>query len=169
MSKEIFPCIIPICNEDWKRRLEWLAYSAPIKTDENPYKKMRFYEDLQWDAGLPRFFPNEKIELADGVVFRVTVSLSLYLSKCDEMVTIPWAEELVPYNEGSWYTVEKLINDHSNCVIILKSESDYKDEILDKVIAICNEYSRPYKIVRKLERPCYNDLKEWFFNDGKED
>ena len=173
-SKDFYLGLIPIgdyCN--WKKVLDNIAMTTILH--DKAYRCLRYFDELEAKKYIydePVFFPNEAIKLEDNIKFRIAITAPVYFSnneKNDRLIATPWKDEEMIYKEASWFGVDKIINDHSDYILIVKYEysrlSDHSkenDEFIKRVVDICDKVNKPYKIINDDESIRYEDAYKYF-------
>ncbi|KNF08717.1 stage IV sporulation protein A [Gottschalkia purinilytica] len=148
-----------------KRFMEKLV----IPNIENRYKKERANDELPMSGSgktimttEPKFVPNEAIDLTlkDNVKFKVRmVDCVGYLVKgalgheennMPRMVTTPWYEKEIPFEEAAEIGTRKVIADHSTIGIVVTTDGTITD--IDRQSYIKAE-ERVINELRELEKP----------------
>lgn len=154
MSKNFYLGLIPIgeyCN--WRKVLENIAMTTILH--DKSYKCLRYFDELEVKKYIddePVFFPNEVIKLEDDVKFRVAISAPIYFSddkRNELLVATPWKDEDMVYKEASWLGVNKIINDHSKYILIIKRDYSKLDD----------HYKENNKFIKDLQIYVKNQIK----------
>lgn len=158
-----------------KRFMELLV----LPNIENKYKKERAKDELPLSgAGKtimttePKFVPNEAVELTlkDNVKFRVRmVDCVGYLVKgalghieedVPRMVSTPWHEKDIPFEEAAEIGTRKVIADHSTIGIVVTTDGSITDidrsnyiKAEERVIAELKELKKPFVIILNTKHP----------------
>lgn len=158
-----------------KRFMELLV----IPNIENKYKKERAKDELPLSgAGKtimttePKFVPNEAVELLlkDNVKFKVRmVDCVGYLVKgalghieedIPRMVTTPWYEKDIPFEEAAEIGTRKVITDHSTIGIVVTTDGSITDidrsnyiKAEERVISELKELDKPFVIILNTKHP----------------
>ncbi len=140
---------------------------------ENSYKKERAKDELpQSGSGKsihttePKFVPNEAVEInvGDGIKFRVRLvdcvgyivkgALGYLEGENPKMVTTPWFEYEIPFEDAAEIGTRKVINDHSTIGLVVTTDGSITDiqrgEYLDaeeRVIKELKSINKPFIIV----------------------
>ena len=150
-----------------------------IPNIENKYKKERAKDELPLSgAGKtimttePKFVPNEAIELVlkDNVKFKVRmVDCVGYLVKgalgheennIPRMVTTPWYEKEIPFEEAAEIGTKKVITDHSTIGMVITTDGSITDiersnyiKAEERVINELKELEKPFVILLNSKHP----------------
>lgn len=146
---------------------------------ENSYRRERAKDELpQSGAGKtimttePKFVPNEAIELIlkDNAKFKVRlVDCVGYLVKGalgheengkPRMVTTPWFEKEIPFEEAAEIGTRKVITDHSTIGLVVTTDGSITDiprnnyiEAEERVITELKELNKPFVVVLNSIKP----------------
>jgi len=150
-----------------------------IPNIENPHKKDRAKDELpQSGSGKsihttePKFVPNEAVEIQfeDGVKFKVRmvdcvgyiVKNALGYTEADapKMVSTPWHDYEIPFEQAAEIGTKKVITDHSTIGIVVTTDGsitgldreDYVDAE-ERVIKELKEINKPFIIVLNTVNP----------------
>ena len=158
-----------------KRFMELLV----LPNIENKYKKERAKDELPLSgAGKtimttePKFVPNEAVELTlkDNVTFKVRmVDCVGYLVKgalghiendVPRMVSTPWYEKDIPFEEAAEIGTRKVITDHSTIGIVVTTDGSITDidrsnyiKAEERVIFELKELEKPFVIILNTKHP----------------
>ncbi|HSH34935.1 stage IV sporulation protein A [Schnuerera sp.] len=158
-----------------KRFMELLV----LPNIENKYKKERAKDELPLSgAGKtimttePKFVPNEAVELTlkDNVTFKVRmVDCVGYLVKgalghieddIPRMVSTPWYEKDIPFEEAAEIGTRKVITDHSTIGIVVTTDGSITDidrsnyiKAEERVIFELKELEKPFVIILNTKHP----------------
>ncbi|CCQ96025.1 morphogenetic stage IV sporulation protein [[Clostridium] ultunense Esp] len=158
-----------------KRFMELLV----IPNIENKYKKERAKDELPLSgAGKtimttePKFVPNEAVELIlkDNVTFKVRmVDCVGYLVKgalghiendVPRMVSTPWYEKDIPFEEAAEIGTRKVTTDHSTIGIVVTTDGSITDidrsnyiKAEERVIFELKELEKPFVIILNTKHP----------------
>lgn len=158
-----------------KRFMELLV----LPNIENSYRKERAKDELpQSGAGKtimttePKFVPNEAIELVlkDNAKFKVRlVDCVGYLVKGamgheengkPRMVTTPWYEKEIPFQEAAEIGTKKVITDHSTIGLVVTTDGTITDierenyvEAEERVIQELKQLNKPFVIILNSLKP----------------
>lgn len=158
-----------------KRFMELLV----LPNIENRYEKERAKDELPLSGSgktimttEPKFVPNEAIELTlkDNVRFKVRmVDCVGYLVKgalgheedsIPRMVTTPWYEKEIPFEEAAEIGTKKVITDHSTIGIVLTTDGSITDidrsnyiKAEERVINELKELEKPFIILLNSKHP----------------
>lgn len=149
-----------------------------IPNIKNPYDKERAKDELpQGSAGKtvmttePKFVPNEaveininhglqvKVRLVDCVGYRVEGALGYEEEEGPRMVSTPWFEEPIPFQEAAEIGTRKVIAEHSTIGIVVTTDGTITDlprenylEGEERVIAELKELGRPFIVLLNSAR-----------------
>lgn len=158
-----------------KRFMELLV----LPNMENTHKKERAKDELPMSgAGKtimttePKFVPNEAVELVlrDNVKFKVRmVDCVGYLVKgalgheenqLPRMVTSPWNEKAIPFEEAAEIGTRKVIKDHSTIGFVITTDGSITDidranyiKAEERVINELKEIEKPFIIILNSKHP----------------
>jgi stage IV sporulation protein A len=123
-----------------------------IPNIDNNYKRERAKDELPQSAAgktimttEPKFVPNEAIEIkikdnaklkvrmVDCVGYLVKGALGYLEGDAPRMVTTPWYDYQIPFEEAAEMGTRKVINDHSTIGIVLTTDGSIT-EIQEKII-----------------------------------
>lgn len=150
-----------------------------IPNIENPYDRERAKDELpQSGAGRtvmttePKFVPNEAVEitispnlqvkmrLVDCVGYRVEGALGYEEEDGPRMVSTPWFDEPIPFQEAAEIGTRKVISDHSTMGIVVTTDGSITDiprenyiEAEERVIAEFKDIDRPFLVLLNSTRP----------------
>lgn len=150
-----------------------------IPNIENTYKKQRAQDELpQSGSGKsihttePKFVPNEAaaIKLKDGTELRVRLvdcvgyivkgALGYAEGEKPKMVTTPWYDHEIPFEEAAELGTKKVINDHSTIGLLVTTDGSITDinreEYIDAEERVVNELksiNKPFIIVLNSAKP----------------
>lgn len=150
-----------------------------IPNIENKYKKERANDELPLSGSgktimttEPKFVPNEAIEvtLKDNVKFKIRmVDCVGYLVKgalgheensMPRMVTTPWYEKEIPFEEAAEIGTRKVITDHSTIGIVVTTDGSITDierssyiKSEERVIGELKELEKPFVILLNSKHP----------------
>ncbi|MDP4090133.1 MAG: stage IV sporulation protein A [Bacillota bacterium] len=160
-----------------------------IPNIENTYKKQRAKDELPQSASgrtihttEPKFVPNEAVEinLAEGLKFKVRmVDCVGYIVKGaagyiegtqPKMVTTPWYDYEIPFEEAAELGTKKVINEHSTIGLLITTDGSITDipreEYVDAEERVVNELkaiNKPFIIIlnsARVNSPETGELKE---------
>lgn len=140
---------------------------------ENAYKKQRAKDELPQSASgksihttEPKFVPNEAVEiiLKDGIKFKVRmvdcvgyiVKGALGYSEGDQakMVSTPWYDHPIPFEEAAEIGTRKVINEHSTIGLLVTTDGSITDikrdeyvEAEERVVEDLKAIDKPFIIV----------------------
>lgn len=158
-----------------KRFMELLV----LPNIENKYKQERAKDELPLSgAGKtimttePKFVPNEAVELVlrenlklrirmvDCVGYLVKGALGHIEENFPRMVTTPWYEREIPFEEAAEIGTRKVITDHSTIGIVVTTDGSITDidrsnyiEAEERVIGELKELEKPFVIVLNSKYP----------------
>jgi stage IV sporulation protein A len=164
-----------------------------IPNIENSYKKQRAKDELPQSASgksihttEPKFVPNEAIEikLGDGAKFKVRmVDCVGYIVKGAsgytegagaKMVTTPWYDHEIPFEEAAEIGTKKVINEHSTIGLVVTTDGSITDiaredyvEAEERVVNELKAINKPFIIV--LNSAHVNDPKTLALKDELEE
>jgi stage IV sporulation protein A len=163
-----------------------------IPNIENSYKKQRAKDELPQSASgksihttEPKFVPNEAVEikLGDGAKFKVRmVDCVGYIVKGAsgytegagaKMVTTPWYDHEIPFEEAAEIGTKKVINEHSTIGLVVTTDGSITDiaredyvEAEERVVNELKAINKPFIIV--LNSAHVNDPKTLALKDELE-
>ena len=158
-----------------KRFMELLV----IPNMENSHKKERAKDELPLSGSgktimttEPKFVPNEAVELVlrDSVKFKVRmVDCVGYLVKgalgheenmMPRMVTTPWSDKEIPFEEAAEIGTRKVIKDHSTIGFVITTDGSVTDidranyiKAEERVINELQEIEKPFVIILNSKHP----------------
>lgn len=158
-----------------KRFMDLLV--LPNMTD--PYERERTKDELpQSGAGRtvmttePKFIPNEaaeiqitpnltvKMRLVDCVGYRVEGALGYEEDNVPRMVSTPWFEEPIPFQEAAEIGTRKVISEHSTMGLVVTTDGSITDipqenyvEAEERVIAEMKDINRPFLVLLNSIHP----------------
>ena len=144
-----------------------------IPNIENPYKKQRAKDELPQSASgksihttEPKFIPNEAIEikLKDGIKFKVRMvdcvgyivkgALGYTEGEAPKMVSTPWYDHEIPFEEAAEFGTKKVINEHSTIGLLVTTDGSITDikreeyvEAEERVVNELKSINKPFIIV----------------------
>ncbi|SKA76139.1 stage IV sporulation protein A [Clostridium sp. USBA 49] len=144
-----------------------------IPNIENSYKKQRAKDELPQSASgksihttEPKFVPNEAVEIhiGDGVKFKVRmvdcvgyiVKGALGYSEVNgpKMVTTPWYDHEIPFEEAAEIGTKKVINEHSTIGLVVTTDGSITDipredylEAEERVVKELKAINKPFIII----------------------
>lgn len=150
-----------------------------IPNIENPYDRERAKDELpQSGAGRtvmttePKFVPNEAVEitispnlnvkmrLVDCVGYRVEGALGYEDESGPRMVSTPWFDEPIPFQEAAEIGTRKVITDHSTMGVVVTTDGSITDiprenyvEAEERVIAEFKDINRPFVVLLNSTHP----------------
>lgn len=155
-----------------------------IPNIENVYRKERAKDELPQSASgrtimttEPKFVPNEaveitidenielKVRLIDCVGYLVKGALGYLEEDTPRMVSTPWFEHQIPFEEAAELGTKKVINEHSTIGLVVVTDGSITDidreEYLDAEDRVINELksiNKPFVIILNSTRPYDNDV-----------
>lgn len=150
-----------------------------IPNIENTYKKQRAKDELpQSSSGKsihttePKFVPNEAVEVKmnDGTTFKVRMvdcvgyivkgALGYTEGSEAKMVTTPWYDYEIPFEEAAEIGTKKVINEHSTIGLLITTDGSITDinrdeyvEAEERVINELKSINKPFIIVLNSAHP----------------
>lgn len=144
-----------------------------IPNIENSYKKQRAKDELPQSASgksihttEPKFVPNEAIEinLTEGTKFKVRMvdcvgyivrgALGYAEGEAPKMVTTPWYDYEIPFEEAAELGTKKVINEHSTIGFLVTTDGSITDisrgeyvEAEERVVEELKSINKPFIIV----------------------
>lgn len=144
-----------------------------IPNIENTYKKQRAKDELPQSASgktihttEPKFVPNEAVEVSieDGIKFKVRmVDCVGYIVKGaagyiegtqPKMVTTPWYDYEIPFEEAAELGTKKVINEHSTIGLMITTDGSITDiareeyiEAEERVVSELKAINKPFIII----------------------
>lgn len=154
-----------------------------IPNIENTYQKERAKDELPQSATgrtimttEPKFVPNEaveitvdenvelKVRLIDCVGYLVKGALGYMENNAPRMVSTPWFDYQIPFEEAAEIGTKKVINEHSTIGLVVTTDGTItdisRDEYIDaekRVISELKEINKPFVIVLNSTRPSDNE------------
>ena len=158
-----------------KRFMELLV----LPNIENKYKKERAKDELPLSGSgktimttEPKFVPNEAVELllkenlklkvrmVDCVGYLIKGALGHIEENIPRMVTTPWYEKEIPFEEAAEIGTRKVITDHSTIGIVVTTDGSITDidrsnyiQAEERVISELKELEKPFVIVLNTKHP----------------
>jgi stage IV sporulation protein A len=150
-----------------------------IPNIENPHKKERAKDELPQSASgksihttEPKFVPNEAVEINFGEATKFKVRMvdcvgyivkeALGYSEGDQpkMVTTPWYDYEIPFEEAAEIGTKKVINEHSTIGIVVTTDGSITDihrdayvEPEERVINELKSINKPFIMVLNTRNP----------------
>lgn len=150
-----------------------------IPNIKNVHEKERARDELpQSGAGRtisttePKFVPNEAIEitvsnglkvkmrLVDCVGYRVEGALGYEEDEGPRMVSTPWFEEPIPFQEAAELGTRKVISEHSTMGVVVTTDGSVTDiprenyiEAEERVIEEFKDINRPFLVIMNTANP----------------
>lgn len=144
-----------------------------IPNIENSYKKERAKDELpQSGSGKsihttePKFVPNEAVEIkfGEGIKFKVRMvdcvgyivkgALGYKEGERDKMVSTPWYDHEIPFEEAAEIGTKKVINEHSTIGLMVTTDGSItdipRDEYVDaeeRVVSELKSINKPFVIL----------------------
>ena len=144
-----------------------------IPNIENAYKKQRAKDELPQSASgksihttEPKFIPNEAIEikLKDGIKFKVRMvdcvgyivkgALGYNEGEAPKMVSTPWYDHEIPFEEAAEFGTKKVINEHSTIGLLVTTDGSITDitreeyvEAEERVVNELKSINKPFIIL----------------------
>jgi len=144
-----------------------------IPNIENSYKKQRAKDELPQSASgksihttEPKFIPNEAIEikLKDGIKFKVRMvdcvgyivkgALGYNEGEAPKMVSTPWYDHEIPFEEAAEFGTKKVINEHSTIGLLVTTDGSITDitreeyvEAEERVVNELKSINKPFIIL----------------------
>ncbi|MCX8130047.1 MAG: stage IV sporulation protein A [Clostridia bacterium] len=154
-----------------------------IPNIENAYQKERAKDELPQSATgrtimttEPKFVPNEaveitvdeniqlKVRLVDCVGYLVKGALGYMENNAPRMVSTPWYDYQIPFEEAAELGTKKVINEHSTIGLVVTTDGSItdiaRDEYLEaekRVISELKAINKPFVIVLNSTRPYDNE------------
>lgn len=149
-----------------------------IPNIENSYKKQRAKDELpQSSSGKsihttePKFVPNEAVELKlnDGINFKVRMvdcvgyivknALGYTDGESAKMVSTPWYDYEIPFQEAAEIGTKKVINEHSTIGVLVTTDGSITDlaredylEAEQRVVSELKAINKPFIIILNTSR-----------------
>lgn len=149
-----------------------------IPNIENSYKKQRAKDELPQSASgktihttEPKFVPNEAVEIAldEGIKFKVRMvdcvgyivkgALGYNEGETPKMVTTPWYDHEIPFEEAAELGTKKVINEHSTIGLLVTTDGSITDinrgeyvEAEERVVNELKSINKPFIIVLNSAR-----------------
>lgn len=146
---------------------------------ENNYKKERAKDELPQSASgktihttEPKFVPNEaveiklndaakfKVRLVDCVGYIVKGALGYTEDSMPKMVSTPWYENEIPFEEAAEIGTKKVIKEHSTIGLLVTTDGSITDinrddyiEAEERVVAELKEINKPFIILLNTKTP----------------
>ncbi len=150
-----------------------------IPNIENMYERERAKDELPQSAAgrtimttEPKFVPNEavkvvlddsiemKVRLVDCVGYMVPGALGYFENNAPRMVSTPWFDNQIPFQQAAEIGTKKVINDHSTIGLVVTTDGtitdiqreDYEDAE-KRVISELKEIDKPFVVVLNSTMP----------------
>lgn len=146
---------------------------------QNDYKKERAKDELPQSASgksihttEPKFVPNEaveivledntkfKVRLVDCVGYIVKGAMGYKEGEAPKMVTTPWYENEIPFEEAAEIGTKKVINDHSTIGLLITTDGSITDikredyiEAEERVVGELKNINKPFVILLNTKNP----------------
>lgn len=119
----------------------------------------------------PKFVPNEAVEIAlngmkfrvrlvDCVGYRVEGALGYEEDELPRLVTTPWFDEPIPFDEAAEVGTRKVIQDHSTIGIVMTTDGTITDipregyvEAEERVIQELKDLNKPFVVILNSTQP----------------
>lgn len=150
-----------------------------IPNIENNYKKQRAKDELPQSASgksihttEPKFVPNEAVEISlnentkfkvrmvDCVGYIVKNALGYMEGENTKMVTTPWYDYEIPFEEAAEIGTKKVINEHSTIGLVVTTDGSITDisredyvEAEERVISELKSINKPFIMVLNSQKP----------------
>ncbi|MCX7711896.1 MAG: stage IV sporulation protein A [Clostridia bacterium] len=150
---------------------------------DNVYQRERAKDELPQSASgrtimttEPKFVPNEaveitvddnvqlKVRLIDCVGYIVKGALGYLENNAPRMVTTPWFDHQIPFEEAAEIGTRKVINEHSTIGLVVVTDGSVTDisreeyhEAEERVITELKRINKPFVIILNSLRPYDND------------
>lgn len=150
-----------------------------IPNIDNTYKKQRAKDELPQSASgksihttEPKFVPNEAVEilLSEGTKFKVRMvdcvgyivkgALGYAEGTAPKMVTTPWYDHEIPFEEAAELGTKKVINEHSTIGLLVTTDGSITDikredytEAEERVVNELKSINKPFIIVLNSSHP----------------
>jgi len=157
-----------------------------IPNIEDEYKKERTKDELPQSAQgktimttEPKFVPNEaveillssgarlKVRLVDCVGYLVEGAMGHLEENHPRMVTTPWFEKPIPFEEAAEIGTKKVIQDHSTIGIVVTTDGTITDiprenyiKAEERVVEELKQINKPFVIVLNTAKPYSPDTQE---------
>ncbi len=150
-----------------------------IPNIENVYQKERAKDELPQSATgrtimttEPKFVPNEavevlidgnvqlKVRMVDCVGYLVKGALGYLENNAPRMVSTPWFDYQIPFEEAAELGTKKVINDHSTIGLVVVTDGSITDlereeyiEAEKRVVTELREINKPFVVILNSIRP----------------
>jgi stage IV sporulation protein A len=150
-----------------------------IPNIENTYQKERAIDELPQSASgrtimttEPKFIPNEAVEIViddnvqlkvrmiDCVGYMVRGAMGHLENNAPRMVSTPWYEYQIPFEEAAELGTKKVINEHSTIGIVITTDGSISDipreDYIDaerRVISELRAINKPFVVIINTTRP----------------
>lgn len=154
-----------------------------IPNIENGYRRERTKDELPQSAAgrtimttEPKFIPNEaaeiiidenvqlKVRLVDCVGYLVKGALGHMENNAPRMVSTPWFDHQIPFEEAAEIGTRKVINEHSTIGLVVVTDGSITDlareeyiEAEERVINELKRISKPFVVLLNSTRPFDNE------------
>ncbi|WP_426349275.1 stage IV sporulation protein A [Alloiococcus sp. CFN-8] len=153
---------------------------------ENAYKKERAKDELpQSGSGKsihttePKFVPNEAVEIniGEGIKFRVRLvdcvgyivkaALGYLEGENPKMVTTPWFDYEIPFQDAAEIGTRKVINDHSTIGVLITTDGSIADiprneyvEAEERVVKELKDINKPFIVLLNSKNSSSKETQE---------
>ncbi|HEY5583044.1 MAG TPA: stage IV sporulation protein A [Ruminiclostridium sp.] len=150
-----------------------------IPNIENTYQKERAIDELPQSASgrtimttEPKFIPNEAVEIVidenvvlkvrmiDCVGYMVKGAVGHMENNAPRMVTTPWYDYQIPFEEAAEIGTKKVINEHSTIGIVITTDGSISDiprqdyvDAENRVIAELKAINKPFVVILNSTKP----------------
>jgi stage IV sporulation protein A len=150
-----------------------------IPNIENEYQKERAIDELPQSASgrtimttEPKFIPNEAVEIViddnvqlkvrmiDCVGYMVKGAMGHLENDSPRMVSTPWYDYQIPFEDAAEIGTKKVINEHSTIGIVITTDGSISDidregyiEAEKRVISELKAINKPYVVILNSTRP----------------
>lgn len=156
-----------------------------IPNIENDYKRERAKDELPQSASgrtvmttEPKFVPNEAVEVeVDGIQLKVRMidcvgylvdgALGYFEDNMPRMVSTPWYEYQIPFEEAAELGTQKVIREHSTIGLVVTTDGSITDiprssymKAEERVINELKEIDKPFVILLNSVAPYSDDAQE---------
>lgn len=156
-----------------------------IPNIENNYKRERAKDELPQSASgrtvmttEPKFVPNEAVEVeVDGIQLKVRMidcvgylvdgALGYFEDNLPRMVSTPWHEHQIPFEEAAELGTQKVIREHSTIGLVVTTDGSITDiprssyiKAEERVINELREINKPFVILLNSVVPYGDDVEE---------
>lgn len=150
-----------------------------IPNIENSYKKQRAKDELPQSASgksihttEPKFVPNEAVEISldEGIKFKVRMvdcvgyivkaAMGYMEGETPKMVTTPWYDHEIPFEEAAEIGTKKVINEHSTIGLLVTTDGSITDisrndyvEAEERVVNELKAINKPFIMILNSSHP----------------